>query len=78
MNPLNYILKAKIQRGWKIVIFSFILAAFIGLPLMFLASFIAAGALQTTLGLVSIFVVVVGLVSMMGGFFIVLFDLYQS
>ena len=70
MKPLNFILKAKIQRGWKIVI--------IGLPLMFLASFIAAGALQTTLGLVSIFIVVAGLVSMMGGFFMVLYDLYQS
>ena len=68
MKPLNFILKAKIQRGWKIVILSFLLAAFIGLPLMFLASFIAAGALQTTLGLVSIFIVVAGLVSMMGGF----------
>ena len=78
MNPLNYILKAKIQRGWKIVIFSFILAAFIGLPLMFLASFIAACALQTALGLVAIFIVVAGLVSMIGGFFIVLYDLYQS
>ncbi len=78
MKPLNFILKAKIQRGWKIVILSFLLAAFIGLPLMFLASFIAAGALQTTLGLVSIFIVVAGLVSMMGGFFMVLYDLYQS
>lgn len=78
MNPLNYILKAKIQRGWKIVIFSFILAAFIGLPLMFLASFIAAGALQTALGLVALFIVVAGLVSMIGGFFIVLYDLYKS
>ncbi|RDX37048.1 hypothetical protein DZA50_02730 [Kangiella sp. HD9-110m-PIT-SAG07] len=78
MKPLNFILKAKIQRGWKIVIISFILAAFIGLPLMFLASLIAAGTLQTTLGLVSIFIVVVGLVSMMGGFFMVLYDLYQS
>ncbi|AKE51764.1 hypothetical protein [Kangiella geojedonensis] len=78
MKPLNFILKAKIQRGWKIVILSFILAAFIGLPLMFLASLIAAGALQTVLGLVSIFIVVAGLVSMMGGFFIVLYDLYQS
>ena len=78
MKPLNFILKAKIQRGWKIVILSFLLAAFIGLPLMFLASFIAAGALQTTLGLVSIFIVVAGLVIMMGGFFMVLYDLYQS
>ena len=78
MKPLNFILKAKIQRGWKIVILSFILAAFIGLPLMFLASLIAAGALQTVLGLVSIFIVVAGLVSMMGGFFMVLYDLYQS
>ena len=78
MKPLNYILNAKIQRGWKIVIFSFILTAFIGLPLMFLASFIAAGAMQTALGLISIFIVVAGMVSMMGGFFIVLFDLYKS
>ncbi|MBV36963.1 hypothetical protein [Kangiella spongicola] len=78
MKPLNYILNAKIQRGWKIVIFSFILTAFIGLPLMFLASFIAAGAMQTALGLISIFIVVAGMVSMMGGFFIVLYDLYKS
>ncbi|WP_345291551.1 hypothetical protein [Kangiella marina] len=78
MKPLNFILKSKIQRGWKIVILSFILAAFIGLPMMFLASFIAAGALQTILGLVSIFIVVAGLVSMIGGFFMVLYDLYQS
>ncbi|GAA0214566.1 hypothetical protein GCM10009123_22160 [Kangiella japonica] len=78
MKPLNYILKAKIQRGWKIVIISFILTAFIGLPLMFLASFIGAGAIQTILGLISIFIVVAGMVSMIGGFFIVLFDLYKS
>ena len=78
MNPLLFIFKTNIQRGWKVVIFSFILAAFIGLPLMFLASFIDPGALQTALGLVSIFIVVAGLVSMIGGFFIVLYDLYQS
>lgn len=78
MKPLNYILNAKIQRGWKIVIISFILTAFIGLPLMFLASFIAAGAMQTAIGLISIFIVVAGMVSMIGGFFIVLFDLYKS
>ncbi|WP_223670452.1 TMEM134 family protein [Kangiella shandongensis] len=78
MNPIKYILKAKIQRGWKIVILSFLLAAFIGLPLMFLASFVPSGFLQTSLGLVSIFVVVAGLVSMIGGFFIVLYDLYKS
>ena len=45
---------------------------------MFLASFIAAGAMQTALGLISIFIVVAGMVSMMGGFFIVLYDLYKS
>lgn len=78
MNPVSYILKARIQRGWKIVILSFLLAAFIGLPLMFLASFISSGFLQTGLGLVSIFIVVAGLVSMIGGFFIVLYDLYKS
>ncbi|AOE49554.1 hypothetical protein [Kangiella sediminilitoris] len=78
MNPVKYILNAKLQRGWKIVLLSFILTAFIGLPLMFLASFFPSGFMQTGLGLVAIFLIVAGLISMIGGFFIVLYDLYKS
>lgn len=78
MNPIKFILKSKLQRGWKIVVFSLILAAFVGLSLMFLATYLPEGGLQIGLGLLAIFVVVVGLVSMIGGFLIVLYDLYKS
>lgn len=77
MNPIHYILQSKLQRGWKVVIFSLILAAFIGLPLMFAAAYLPEGGLKVGLGLVSIFIVVAGLVSMIGGFLIVLYDLYR-
>ncbi|WP_417446684.1 hypothetical protein [Kangiella sp.] len=78
MNPIEYIITSRIPRGWKIVILSLVLALFIGLPLLWGSAFLPEGGFQVFVGLIALFLVIAGLVSMIGGFIVLLVDIYRS
>ena len=78
MNPIEYIITSRIPRGWKIVSLSLVLALFIGLPLLWGSAFLPEGGFQVFVGLIALFLVIAGLVSMIGGFIVLLLDIYRS
>lgn len=78
MNPIEYIITSRMPRGWKIVSLSFIVALFIGLPLLWGSTFLPEGGVQIFVGLIALFLVVAGLISMIGGFIVLLVDIYRS
>ncbi len=78
MNPIEYIITSRIPRGWKIVSLSLVLALFIGLPLLWGSAFLPEGGFQVFVGLIALFLVIAGLVSMIGGFIVLLVDIYRS
>ncbi|HEY9031806.1 MAG TPA: hypothetical protein VIM93_10630 [Kangiella sp.] len=78
MNPIEYIITSRIPRGWKIVSLSLVLALFIGLPLLWGSAFLPEGSFQVFVGLIALFLVIAGLVSMIGGFIVLLLDIYRS
>ncbi|MHC9510935.1 hypothetical protein [Kangiella sp. M94] len=78
MNPIEYIITSRMPRGWKIICLSFAMALFIGLPLLWGSAFLPEGGFQVLVGLVALFIVVAGLVSMIGGFIVLLVDIYRN
>jgi len=78
VNPIEYIITSRMPRGWKIICLSFAMALFIGLPLLWGSAFLPEGGFQVFVGLVALFIVVSGLVSMIGGFIVLLVDIYRS
>ncbi|ACV26387.1 hypothetical protein [Kangiella koreensis] len=78
MNPIEYIITSRMPRGWKIISLSFAMALFIGLPLLWASAFLPEGGFQVFAGLAALFIVIAGLISMIGGFIVLLVDIYRS
>lgn len=78
MNPIEYIITSRMPRGWKIISLGFAMSLFIGLPLLWGSAYLPEGGFQVFAGLVALFIVIAGLISMIGGFIVLLIDIYRS
>ncbi|NVK22703.1 MAG: hypothetical protein HWD86_09315 [Kangiellaceae bacterium] len=78
MNPFTYITRSALPRGWKVVLISLLIAILSALPLLLLTAYSPEQEIPLVLGFISMFGVICGLISMIGGFLIILFDIYKQ